>query len=159
MINNLFNLLANSGEFTWGPIIAWVVILIVLILFEALTAQMVCLWFIIGTVPALILAACKVPVFVQILVFIGVSVIALLVTRPFLKKFSGKAFEKTNVDAMIGATGVVTKAIGTDQMGEVSVQYQIWNAISKDNSAIPVDKKIIVLEVKGNKLIVEIKED
>ena len=62
---------------------------------------------------------------------------------------------ETNVYALIGKTGIVTKTIPQDGRGEVKMGGEYWVAISQENIQIIQDEKIEVLAIDGNKLIVQ----
>lgn len=136
----------------------WLFALIGLILFEAFTAQIVALWFIIAALVTLILALCGVPLGIQIAAFIILSIGLLIFTLPLVKKISAKKELKTNAEELKEEVGVVVKAIPTDDIGEVKVKYQVWNAISEDNCPISEGTKVEIVEILGNKLIVKIKK-
>jgi ATP-dependent RNA helicase CshB len=63
---------------------------------------------------------------------------------------------KTNVDSLIGEVATVTKEIVPDDRGEVKIKGQYWLAISADNSQIEAGKKVSILAIEGNKLIVKL---
>ena len=96
-------------------------------------------------------------VVLQVLTFIITSIIALLLTKPIMKKVKG--FEKipTNSDRVIGKKGEVTKKIESDKYGEVKVFGNTWTATS--NTAIAVGEKVIVTGIEGVKLIVKKEEE
>jgi membrane protein implicated in regulation of membrane protease activity len=60
---------------------------------------------------------------------------------------------KSNVDAIVGQTGVVTKVITTETVGRVKLRTSEWAAVSKVD--IAVGDHIRVLDIEGNKVIVE----
>ena len=70
----------------------------------------------------------------------------------FLEKLNIKP-EKTNLDRVIGMTGVVTEEIRKNNPGEVKVDGKKWTAISKKK--IEKDKDVKIIAIEGVKLIVE----
>ena len=93
----------------------------------------------------------------QIVVFIIVSVIALLLVRPVsLKLLSGKIV-KTNIDALIGRKVNVSKDIDNiKETGNVILDGTTWNARSlEDDVVISSGETVVIEKVEGNKLIVK----
>lgn len=59
---------------------------------------------------------------------------------------------KTNVDSLIGKTGIVIKEIDRDKKGKVVIDGEIWLATA--NSIIPVKRTVIVKSIEGVTLYV-----
>jgi len=91
----------------------------------------------------------------QIVLFAIFSFIAFLFTRKLSKKVLAHPGEETNVFALKGKIGSVTKAIESDARGYVKVGGEEWVAISEDNSPIDVGEKVLISGIDGNKLIVK----
>jgi membrane protein implicated in regulation of membrane protease activity len=136
----------------------WLAIMVGLIIFEAMTAQIVALWFIGGSLVALILAIFNVHIAIQIAAFLIVSIALMICINPILKKLNKNKELKTNAEELTEEVGLVVKDIPTDDIGEVKVKYQIWNAISENNEPIEKGKKVSILKIEGNKLVVKEKE-
>ena len=92
---------------------------------------------------------------VQILIFIIVTFIIFLFMRKFSKKIMSDTSLETNIFALKGKTGIVTKDINPNERGYVKIGGEQWSAISSDNLQISVNTLIIVDSVEGNKLIVK----
>lgn len=138
-------------------IFVWLGLTIVFALIEGATAQLTTIWFALGSAVAFVVAVCGVKsVMIQVIVFVAVSVITLLATRPLVKKIIHKKVEPTNADRNIGETGVtvtdVNNLLGT---GEVNLKGTIWTARSADDTVIPKDTQVKVIKIEGVKLIVE----
>jgi len=101
---------------------------------------------------SLLLESLSMPV--QLLIFLAISAVLLIFTRPLaIKKFKmGKT--KTNVDSLVGLQAPVTKAITEFEKGEVKIKGQVWSAVSDDGSEITEGSKCEVLRVEGVKLVV-----
>ena len=133
----------------------WTIVAISLVCVEASTSQMVCIWFAGGAFVALIAAICGLNIWWQISVFIAISAVLLILTRPLVKKLRKNSDEKTNVDALIGKKVLLTetvdniKATGAAKTGGVS-----WTVRSENNSIIEAGKTAVVVRVEGVKLIV-----
>ncbi len=140
----------------FSMLIFWVVLLIVLIVIEAVTAQMVTIWFAAGAVAAIVAELLGAQVWLQWVVFIVVSVIALIVTRPVVRKLTRTRVQPTNADRCIGQVAVVTEEIDNiAAKGRVSVNGTVWTARSSDGTVIEKDEKVTVEKIEGVKVIVK----
>lgn len=135
----------------------WIGLMVALVIVEASTANLICIWFAAGALAAVfaVLAGCE--MFMQIAVFVIVSALALVFTKPLVKKLKTNQKTATNADMVIGKTGVVTEEISTDKFaGKVKVAGQEWSAVTEDGSFIPKNSKITVKSISGVKVVVEI---
>ena len=140
---------------TEHAITVWLVLLIVFVVFEAATVQLVSVWFALGALAALVAALLHAEPIVQIIVFIAVSAVSFVATRPLVKKFSSGKIQKTNADRCIGDTAVVTETIDNIQAkGQVKVNGNIWSARSENDDIIAEGEKVTVIKIDGVKLIV-----
>ena len=137
-------------------VIGWFIAFVILLVIELVTVNLVTIWFAIGAVAAIITTIFTDSILIQSIVFIVVSVIALLITKPLIKKFKKFEVEPTNSDRVIGKVGDVTKKIEKNKYGEVKVYGNTWTASSKD--VIEVGERVKVLSIDGVKLIVEKEE-
>lgn len=134
----------------------WIGIAIVMGIIEASTAQLVSVWFVLGGLAAAASCIFTDNVFIQIAVFLIVSIASLLATRPFVKKITKFGKTKTNLDSTVGKTAVVTSDIDNRiSEGAVSVGGKVWTARSADGSLIPKNSSVKVISIEGVKLIVE----
>ena len=101
----------------------WLVALILFGIAEAATVGLVSIWFAVGTIPALIVSALGGPVWLQVLLFLAVSILMLAMLRPFVRRISAPR-ARTNADRHIGQTAIVTETVrwglhrtcGTDEL-------------------------------------------
>lgn len=136
----------------------WFILAVVCITIELITVNLVTIWFVFGAIAALIIASIIDNIIIQISVFILISIISLLATKPIVKKLRKRKIEPTNSDRVIGKTGIVTKEITKNSYGEVKVNGSIWTA--KSDKKIKERAQIKVLNIEGVRLLVEeIKED
>ena len=135
----------------------WTVLAVALAIVEMATAQMISIWFAGGAVGALIAQLCGANIYVQMIVFIAVSVILLAATRPFVRKFRANQEEqKTNVDGLIGKQAVITTDVNNlSETGALKLNGVDWAARSVDNSVIEKGTVVTVERVEGVKLIVK----
>lgn len=145
-----------AGFFEIGVTILWLVLLAVLLIIEIATLGLTTIWFAGGALVALLVGIAGGPFWLQITVFLVVSVLLLIFTRPLAMKYMNKNSSKTNVDSIPGECGVVVRRIDNLQaQGQVMVKGMEWSARSKDGAVIEEGKVVKVLAVEGVKLIVE----
>ena len=138
--------------------IVWGVIFVLTIIIEAETAELVSIWFMPGSVIALILSIYDVKTWIQWTVFIAVSAILLILAKTvFRKKLikSSSNLEKTDTDLLIGKTAVVVEQINNvEAVGSVKVNGNTWTARmeNENDTALPGDK-VVVVKITGVKLI------
>ncbi|MGN1329615.1 MAG: NfeD family protein [Eubacterium sp.] len=139
--------------------IIWAVAIIVFGIAEAATAQLVSIWFVIGAVAGLISAFCGANLYVQFTVFIAVSVLALVITRPLVKKYIKPKKENTNADRVLTQEGIVVEEINnTLGKGQVKVDGKLWTARSANGDVIPEGSIVETEKISGVKLIVKNKQ-
>lgn len=135
----------------------WLIIIVAFIVLEASTAQLVAVWFIAGSATAFFAALFGAPVWLQITLAVVVSIAALLVVRPIVKKRLTPKTVATNADMSIGKTAVVTEKIDNEHgHGRVFLDGLSWSARSADDSIIEKDARVTVFAIDGVKLIVNI---
>ncbi len=141
---------------TFTMTIIWLVIAVVMAVVEASTVQLVSIWFAVGAVAGVITSLITGSIPIQIVVFVAVSLLALVITRPMVKRIKVKKSEPTNADRMIGKEGVVTKSIdNNDAKGLVSVGGDVWSARSHDGQPIESGTIVTVAAIEGVRLIVK----
>ena len=140
-----------------GTIAFWVAALVVFLIVEAVTAGLVSIWFVFGSLVALICAALGAAVWLQIFWFVIVSVATLVLTRPLVKRYVDSRSVATNADRSIGRTAVVTERIDNlAATGAVKLDGVVWTARSTDDAvAIETGERVTVRAIEGVKLIVE----
>lgn len=140
-----------------GTIAFWVVALVVFLIVEAVTAGLVSIWFVFGSLVALICAALGAAVWLQIFWFVIVSVATLVLTRPLVKRYVDSRSVATNADRCIGRAAVVTERIDNlAATGAVKLDGVVWTARSTDDAvAIEAGERVTVRAIEGVKLIVE----
>jgi membrane protein implicated in regulation of membrane protease activity len=131
----------------------WLVIAIILGLAELTFSGLVLIWSAIGALLASIVAVyAPNNLVLQILVFLGFSVLLILLTRPISKKILNK-----NSDQSFNPIGKIARVLEcTDEeenMYDVMLDSEVWRATS--NNKLKKDQKVKVTAISGNKLIVE----
>jgi membrane protein implicated in regulation of membrane protease activity len=137
-------------------IIIWLVVLLIAIAIELGTLGLTSIWFAGGALIAAIAAAFSLPVWLQILLFLMVSLALMVFTRPIAVKYFNKDRVRTNVESMIGRQAIVISEIDNLQgIGQVTVGGQEWSARSEDEQKCMAAGTVVeVVAVSGVKLIV-----
>lgn len=135
----------------------WFVALAVFLFIEAQTVSVVSLWFAAGSLAAMIAALCGSELWLQVLLFLVVSIVLLACLRPLVRKYFTPKLTKTNADSLIGTTGLVTEAIDNVQsVGRVKLGGMEWSARSTNGQPIEKDSLVQVDRLEGNKVFVSI---
>ena len=139
--------------------IVWLVAIVVFAVVEAVTAGLVSIWFVAGSLAALIAAIAGASELVQVILFVAVAAIALAATRPLVKKYARGKDVPTNLDRVIGETGKVTEDINNENAtGAVYVDGKTWTARSDDGTVIPAGEQVRIVKMEGVRLFVKLSE-
>ncbi len=134
----------------------WLILFVVLVVFEIATMGLTTIWFAAGSLAAFFASLFHVTWWLQFILFIVVSLIMLIFTRPFAVRYINRHTQKTNIDSIIGQTGRVIAQIDNAQAsGYVVVNGLEWAARSVDAGVIEVDTMVTVKAIEGVKVIVE----
>jgi len=135
--------------------LGWLIIAFVFAIIEAFTLGLTTIWFAGGAAAAVVVALLGFPILVQVVVFVVVSILLLVLTRPWAMKHFKSKLESTNIDAVIGKEAVVTQEISPFSAGEAKLNGLISVALATDkNKTIPAGTAVKVDAVEGVKLIV-----
>jgi len=135
----------------------WLVLLIVLIVVEVLTTTLTTVWFAVGSFISCICALLGLPIWLQIIIFVAVSLTFFIFLRPILiEKFQANRV-KTNVEAMEGKRAVVTERINNlNATGCVKVNGVEWKARTTDDfKTFEVGTVVTIKSVDGVTVIIE----
>jgi len=135
--------------------IFWLIALVVFGLIEGATAGLASIWFAVGALGALVAALADAPFLVQIILFLALSFATLLIVRPLARKYLTPRKVATNADRVIGAEGIVTRAIDNVKgEGQVNIAGQFWTARAEYDCPIPADTLVRILRIEGVKVFV-----
>ena len=134
----------------------WLALMVVFLITEAVCAiHLVSIWFAAGSLVALFVSLLGGAVWLQITLFLVVSVALLILLWPLVRKVITPKIEKTNVDAVIGSTGLVTVAIdNVTAEGQVKLGAMYWTARSTSGEKIPEGTLIRADRIEGVKVYV-----
>lgn len=141
------------ADYLWA---IWLGVFVIALIVEAATTSVVSVWFAAAAIVSMIVSFIPgVEWWVQIIIFLVLSITALLALRPLINKYMKSNKVETNVDEMVGKKGKMIKAYDELNHGEVKINGVIWTAINtNENEPIPVGETVIVKSINGNKLIV-----
>ena len=142
------------------PVYVWLAALVLFVVIEIATMGLTTIWFAGGALIALILAILEVSFYVQLGVFLVISIVLLVSTRPLAMKFFNAERVKTNVNSIIGKQAIVVAQINNlKEEGQVIVNGMEWSARSyEEERIIPTGTVVEVKEIRGVKVIVKEKE-
>ena len=134
----------------------WLVLFVVLLVVEIATMGLTTVWFAGGALIAFLAAYIHLGVGLQIVLFLAVSILLLVLTRPIAVKYFNQEREKTNVDSLIGQNAVVKEEINTIKAtGRVEVNGMEWSAKTEHTEIIEANTVVSIKGIQGVKLIVE----
>ena len=133
---------------------AWLAVAVILLVIEAITINLVTIWFAIGALCAMVMSIFVDSFFINFAAFVVVSFGLLIITKPMCKKIVKKV--PTNVDRLIGQTALVTQEIDPVLgAGQVTVKGVIWSAKTEGDAKVAKDKIVEITEISGVKLVVK----
>lgn len=133
----------------------WIGLMIILAVVEFSTSNLVTIWFVVGALATAVVSFFVPSFAVQLIVFVLVSFISLIATRPLMKKIKKTKFEPTNADRNIGKIAVVTQEINNVAgTGQVKLGGEIWTARTVDGEVVPEGTQVTVEKISGVKLMV-----
>ena len=136
-------------------LVGWIIAIIAFVQLEAATVQLVSIWFIGGSLAALIGAMCGLSFVWQFSLFVVVSGLLLVSLRPILRKKLTPRHTHTNADRLLGREALVTEPIDDLRAtGAVRIDGVLWTARTEDGSPVPVDTAVVITRIEGAKLIV-----
>ena len=140
-----------------NPVYFWLITMILFIGFELATMGLTTMWFALGALAALAVAAVGGAVWLQVIVFFVVSLLAVFGFRNLAKDHFNRNRVKTNADSLIGRKGIVTEEVSNIYAtGQVTVAGQEWTARSVDDSVtLEKGEMVVIRSISGVKLMVE----
>ena len=136
-------------------LLMWGAVFVIAAAAELASMQLVSIWFAVGAIGAFIAAFFGVGFTGQLAIFVAVSVVLVIATRPLLKKLRVKQTPALNADREIGDTAVVIEevnpALGTGRARHNGID---WIAVSENGAVIPKEAVVMITAVEGAKLVV-----
>ncbi len=108
-----------------------------------------------GAVAALVATELGAALWLQFAVFLIVSILALIATRPLARKMLDKTIVPTNADRVLHHEAKVTETVDNENAtGAVYIDGKTWTARSEDGNIIPKGKMARIVRMEGVKLYV-----
>ena len=135
----------------------WLGLFIILIVIELFTVGLTTIWFAGGALTAMIADIFGADILAQILIFLAVSCVLLIFTRPWAMKHLNQKRVRTNYESEIGKVIRITEKVDNlNQTGRSVVDGQEWTVrAEKDREIFEEGSLARVVAVSGVKLIVE----
>ena len=138
-------------DFGW----MWIAIIVLSVIIEAATDQLISIWFVPGAVICTVMDYLKVGIVWQMLLFLVLSTVGILFIRKYLMRFTPTQDTKTNIDAIIGEKCVVTEKIDNFAgCGQAKVKGQVWSARGLcEDDVFEVGEVLRIVAIEGVKII------
>ena len=138
----------------------WLIVFVACIAIEIITMGLTTIWFAVGSLAAAIVSAIGAPLWLQLVLFFGVSLLLLYLTRPVAVKYFNKDRVKTNAESLVGQQAIVISEIDNLQgIGQVTVNGQEWSARNvRGDERLSVGSVVFIRAISGVKLMVEEKK-
>lgn len=139
----------------------WFILFVMFVIAEVITAgSLVSIWFCFGAIVAMLASIAGASAMAQVIIFLLVSVVLLILTKPLAKKMINSRIEQTNAPALIGKFGIVKEEIcNSMDKGAVKINGKIWTARTEnDDEIISEGERVKIVEIRGVKLIVRTEE-
>lgn len=138
----------------------WIGILVISCFIEAFTFGLTTIWAAIAAIPLIFIARTGLAFQWQILIFLLITLVLIIFTRPFAIKKLKTGKSKTNAETIIGQDVLITKTISNFEKGEAKAKNGvIWTAISRDNIILKKGTVCSVVSIEGNTICVEEKNE
>ena len=138
-------------------IFIWLALLIVFLVIEVATVGLTAIWMAGGSLIALAAGLAGFDIWWQIGIFIAVSFLLLIFTRPFAVKYINSNREKTNYEGIIGKVIRITEKVDNYEMTGTAVVNGIeWTVRTEvDGEILNPGDLAKVVNISGVKLIVK----
>lgn len=134
----------------------WLAVMVACVIVEAVTVfSLTTVWGAISALVMIFVSRTRLPFLWQIILFLVMTILLIVFTRPFAIKKFGIGSVKTNVDSMCGQEVILVKKISAFEKGEAKAKNGVvWSAKSADDSEIKAGSVCIIVGIEGNTLCV-----
>ena len=140
--------------------IFWLAAMVIFIIAEATTVTLVSIWFAVGALGAILIALLGGGLTLQVTVFLALAIVLLIFLRGAVRKHFAPRITRTNVDSVIGATGIVVTPVNNiAALGQVQINGVEWSARSTDGSHIGASTLVKVDKIEGVKVFVSLAQE
>ena len=140
--------------------IFWLAAMVIFIIAEATTVTLVSIWFAVGALGAILIALLGGGLTLQVTVFLALAIVLLIFLRGAVRKHFAPRITRTNVDSVIGATGIVVTPVNNiAALGQIQVNGVEWSARSTDGTHIGAGALVKVDKIEGVKVFVSLAQE
>ena len=140
--------------------IFWLAAMVIFIIAEATTVTLVSIWFAVGALGAVLIALLGGGLTLQVTVFLALAIVLLIFLRGAVRKHFAPRITRTNVDSVIGATGIVVTPVNNiAALGQVQINGVEWSARSTDGTHIGAGALVKVDKIEGVKVFVSLAQE
>lgn len=127
--------------------LVWTLICVLALILEVSSGTFYILCFAIGAAFAIVVSLFSIPFWLQVLLFVVVSVLSIFCVRPLMLRWlhPSKDSRVSNADALLGRIGVVIEPITAKQPGYVKIDGDEWKAVAKDGIEIAKGQQVKVV--------------
>lgn len=143
----------SSSQLTF----VWLGLFVILIVIELFTVGLTTIWFAAGALAGMAVNLMGAGLPVQIIVFLAVSCVLLVLTRPWAIKHLNQKRIRTNYESQIGKVILITEKVDNlAQTGKSVVDGQEWTVRCRNKKEVLEKGSLAkVVDVSGVKLMVE----
>ena len=139
-------------QYDW---ILWVGLMVVFGVLELATVNLVSIWFVAGSLVAMIAALLGASIWVQIVLCLITAGILLAFLQPFVRKFVTPKKTATNADMVLGREAYLTEAVDNIRgTGSLKLDGKEWTVRSMDQTVLPAGTLVKIVKLEGVKLYV-----
>ena len=133
----------------------WIGIIVLAIIVEFFTEQLVSIWFVPGAVVATVIDFFVSNLAIEVAAFVLISALGIILTKIVFSNKNKKQDTKTNIDAIIGSKCIVTEKIDNFAgCGQAKVKGQIWSARGLgDDDVFEKGEVLRIVAIEGVKII------
>lgn len=140
--------------------IGWVILAVVVSCAEIIVPGFFLLPFGLGAGAAAVAGFAGAEFEIQLLVFVVASVAFFAALRPLAKRLNRLSEpEGVGANRLMNQRGVVLDAMAPNDAGLVRIDREDWRAESADGSALAVGDRVVVVEVRGTRVLVVAESD
>ncbi len=137
----------------------WLSLLVIFVVVEAFTMALTTVWAALAAIPMIFISRTALPFRWQLLIFVVLTIVLIVFTRPFAVKKLKLGQDKMNVSSMLGQEVLVVSAIESFKKGEAKAKNgTVWTVTAEGSEEIAKDTVCVVTDVQGNTLTIKPKE-
>ena len=135
----------------------WIIVAGVFFIAEIFTTGFLVFWFGLGALIVSFLSFIIPDIIIQTIIFLILSVIFIISTRPLVNKFLKTKNVQTNVFSEVGKHGIVIQELDSKKnQGQIKVKGEVWSAEELNGKNVPVDTEVVIVKIDGVKAIVSV---